>query len=538
MNNSRLSGLIMPSLFFGLGLWLIFTCGASAEFDGIMQFNSAREFLRGEGYVGWASHFWPPLFGLLMALGEHIADPLLIGKVISLVSASTLLLVTYRFVYKYSSSVILGWVGQLLLITNSVFFLSALESENHTLDSLFYVAVILLVLSLFIENKKGPGPARKSMGRSILLIGFLAGLGGLTRYTSYALLPPMVLALLFVRGPFKKKLKSLTAVFSVFALLNLFWWVSNFKLNGSPLHTWQYLNIGSRVYPGGELVWWWQDQKNYFGLSSILQDFPQEYWLNFVSNLQKIFAILWDSLRSVIGFWILSLLMVGMFKKKWALNLRERLIKLLSSGVLWVGLAFLGVYVILVSQAFVFNEVLLSWIVLFLVGIALLFQKFFEMRIYRRLVFPVLVVLAFYQIAQNVAKYRSHLFEQAHFAQVGELLKSDPAIEGKVIMSVNAAYAHYAGSKFLMMPLYYPTLDVKGMIAYLGVLPKVLSYAPKLPVDLDFTQKRADYFIVDEDSRKFFPEVDRLCEELAQTGFLEAVYKVPRATVYKINGPQ
>ncbi len=35
-----------------------------SEWGGVMQVFVGREMLSGQGYRGWSSHFWPPLFSL------------------------------------------------------------------------------------------------------------------------------------------------------------------------------------------------------------------------------------------------------------------------------------------------------------------------------------------------------------------------------------------------------------------------------------------------------------------------------------------
>ncbi|MEQ5801586.1 hypothetical protein [Halomonas sp. H10-9-1] len=71
---------------------------------------------------------------------------------------------------------------------------------------------------------------------------------------------------------------------SVFVVVSLLWWVPNYVMNGSPLATWQYLNVGSRIHPEGSLAWWWGNQDNYDGLSGLVRDYPIAFIENFFKN--------------------------------------------------------------------------------------------------------------------------------------------------------------------------------------------------------------------------------------------------------------
>jgi hypothetical protein len=56
------------------------------EWSGVMQYFSGKEILRGDGYRGWTSHFWPPLFSTVLGLVSKLLPGSTAGKIISIMS--------------------------------------------------------------------------------------------------------------------------------------------------------------------------------------------------------------------------------------------------------------------------------------------------------------------------------------------------------------------------------------------------------------------------------------------------------------------
>ena len=67
---SRVYGIWIPLLYAVILIPLFFLHDTFEEWDGVMQFFAGREILTGFGYNGWTSHFWPPLYSLLIGIGS------------------------------------------------------------------------------------------------------------------------------------------------------------------------------------------------------------------------------------------------------------------------------------------------------------------------------------------------------------------------------------------------------------------------------------------------------------------------------------
>jgi hypothetical protein len=202
-----------------------------------MQVFAGREIFRGEGYHGWTSHFWPPLFSSLCGLIENKTSGFTAGKIISIFSSTLLLFVAYFLAYILTESIEVGILSQVFLALNPLYFRESLKAHNHMLDALFFA----LGLTIFTNFIKGPIPLELGIA------GFVFGIAGLTRYTSYvSILLPFIFFFIY---PFIKADEFTFIYWLGFAIASLPWWVINARYNGSPIHNWDYLNVYQGVYP-------------------------------------------------------------------------------------------------------------------------------------------------------------------------------------------------------------------------------------------------------------------------------------------------
>lgn len=171
------------------------------EWDGVMQCFAGREILGGSGYIGWTSHFWPPLYSLLIGIGEEFAPGFEAAKSISMISGVILLFVAYIVSIELTGERRIGLLTQLFLALNPLYFISSFQAENHMLDSMFFITALLFLLK-FLRN-----PTTFNS----FVTGILCAFAGLSRYTSYALIPISFLAP-FV---FLRPRKAIPSVFSM-----------------------------------------------------------------------------------------------------------------------------------------------------------------------------------------------------------------------------------------------------------------------------------------------------------------------------------
>lgn len=521
---SRVYGIWIP-LFYALVLLpLFFFHDAFEEWDGVMQFFAGREILSSSGYNGWTSHFWPPLYSLLIGVGNLFISGFEAAKLVSIIAGILLLYVAYEFAVELFNEKKVGLLTQLFLVLNPLYLLSSLQAENHMLDSLFFVSGLLLLLKSL----------REPTIRNFLATGLICGFAGLSRYTSYALIPiAVIVPFLFL--DFKKAITAAAAILIGFALVSSPWWYYNTIMNGSPFYTWQYMNIGAAIAPkvGGK-EWWWSAQSNFNGILDIFSAMPFAYFRNFVHN--------------VISSSKLLVMSAGVLAPLTLPAIFESFISMKPKSLLTL-LGLLIVFVTLVSQAFVFDQVFLSWAVITTVLSVMFLLKFTTLCQQRypsleRYRFLILVIIFLSTAGLALTSYRtvSYINNKSDGGQLADndavtraLREYDPNIENKYVMAIHPARAYYAGAKYLMIPLYYEG-TIQGLVSYKGLSERVKAYAPKYPSTVASSDLRADYLIYDISVQQYLPQFSFLfapgSDEIPEN--FKLVHRSDQAVVYRI----
>jgi hypothetical protein len=139
------SGLWVP-LFYAIALLVISpTHKYFIEWGGVMQYFAGKEIVTGLGYHGWTSHFWPPLFSILIGLFSTVFSGFVAGKLISIVAGSILLYVAYDLANTLSDKKNTGLLVQLFIIVCPLYFLQSLLAHNHMLDSLLFIMGLWMI---------------------------------------------------------------------------------------------------------------------------------------------------------------------------------------------------------------------------------------------------------------------------------------------------------------------------------------------------------------------------------------------------------
>jgi hypothetical protein len=155
-------------------------------------------------------------------------------------------------------------------------------------------------------------------------------------------------------------------------------------------------------------------------------------------------------------------------------------------------LGFLAAYVLLVSQAFVFDEVFLSWTVVMAVAASAFWLHFSKGLEHRhgwlsrcRFSTIALACLLSLSLGTTALQIRIYLLDRSDNGQLidhelvsAALKKHDRAIAQKYVMAVNPSRAYYAGSKFMMMPTYF-TGTLMDLVSYSGLSDRVVEAAPR-----------------------------------------------------------
>lgn len=521
----KLSQFVVPALFLLVGSWLAARHILFEEWDGCIQAFAAKEMAQGLGYTGWASHYWPPLFSVLLLLLSKWMSYFVAGKAISVVSGTLLVAIMYPLALEVSRSRRVALATQLLLATNQLFLNTSIQIENHTLATLLFALTVLLALVA----------VRRQSLSWVLAWGACAGLAGLTRYTNMVLAPAGVLLILLLIGG-RRRFGYALVFLAAFIAVGSPWYAFNYHVNGAPLATWLYHNVGKEVIPKAwhstPAKFWWSDQAHFHSLRDIILANPRVYLRNFLSQLRMTVTLIitLTGLLGVVGF-------VG------ALAL-PRLTERRCWLTLWVCAA---AYVALTCQAFVYGVVMMPFLPFIALTAAMLLAHL--ARWYRRqrpkapataiasVIFALLLAMNLQASYRNLTTYlsdRSDEGEMVAAEAVGSALNRDPLIGQKYVMATNPARAYYAGSRFMCLPLYFTSDDPTALVTYRGLPTEVLNWAPRYPFRP--MVNRADYLIYDEAARRFLPQYAYLMDAKSKRvpENWSPVYAAPDVVVWRI----
>jgi 4-amino-4-deoxy-L-arabinose transferase-like glycosyltransferase len=502
------------------------------EWGGVMQLFSGQEILAGKGYHGWASYFWPPLFSFMIGIGSLIMSGFVAGKLISILSASALLLVGFHLAQELFQRRDVGWWAQVFVLLSPIYVYQSLLAHNHMLDSLFFVSG----LYLFLRSIRDPRPGK------YLIAGLVCGLAALTRYTSYVLLglPFFV----FILKPGFWRAVKLSIVFWIgFGVICLPWWYSNTVDNGSPFYSLHYLNICTSVIahnPGTNRSLWWCADQNLKGMTDIVATYPREYVKNLANNVYQSIKLL-----MLYGGALAPFVLPAALESIFLLELRH-----------WITIfGTLSFSILLISQAFVNEWYLLSWLVPIVIITVMFLLNFLDRATGK---YPVLdkyhirqlslAFLAIAGLALTCNRMANFITDERDYLLLGgveeatrALKEHDPDLQSKVVMANDPGRAYYAGSKYLVAPEVYEG-PVDGMVSYEGISEQLKNYAPKYPSSMAESELKADYLIYFD-----APEIWRGPQELPQFSFLldpksdqipsnfELVYEAPNVVAYEVH---
>jgi hypothetical protein len=499
---------LIPLFFLFFGYLLLNSHNLFEESDGVFHYYSALEISKSYNYNNWASNFWPPLYPLLGSFFIPLFDGFFILKLISLLSGFVLLLTIFDIVYSLTLNYTSAFFSQLLTILFSCFIVSSIQAENHILDT----CLILLGIKYLTKFTSYKSKA------SILLAGFFIALAGLTRYTSYAFVPGTVLYLFLVlqRRDYIYILYFLIA----FIVPSCPWWLINFMNNGNPFHTWQYLNIGlaSSGFEFGE--WWWKESSNYNSIKDLILHFKLNYFFNFIKNIFKTVYITIINLNILLFYIFLNRNLIFV-------NLKLFLISLSFSFI---------IFILLVSQAFVFTEVFLTWFIIIIIIFSSLIKSN-HYFIYFKFAFILFFIISFFKVKTYINDF-SDGGQLSDNSLIIPIIKTQgDNLKNSYVMSIHPARAFYLGSNYLTIPLYYEG-DISGLVSYKGIEQNVIKTIPTYPANIlsNNPNIKADYLIFEQSSLKYLPQFKFLFDSnsLNIPSNFKLLYKSKSCVVYKI----
>jgi hypothetical protein len=322
-----------------------------------------------------------------------------------------------------------------------------------------------------------------------------------------------------------------------FAAVSFPWWWEDARINGSPVHTWEALNVCSAVLtsePHTPRSLWWCSDQPFSGVLDIARAHPIEYLRNVKNNIAQSITDLARSTDILAPFAIPAVF--------WAL--------FLFGPEDWVILfGELAVYTGLVVQSHAEVRYFLAWVPLMTIMSVSLLVSYLD-RCEQRIAFfarsrLAVTLMIFLWVAGAWASRASLAYDLrgewsamplARIRQVSKALRThDSDLRHKTIMATEPVWAFYAGSRYLATPLIYDG-SVDGLAEYRGLSARVRAYAPKYPADL--AALRADYLVytmpgpddaLSKFSFLFNPASDRVPQNFT------LIYQSPEVVVYRID---
>jgi len=517
------SGILLPLIFLIIIIFISNFHIVFEEYDGVMQYYAGQEIFSGYGYDNWASQYWPPLYSVCIGFLSIFIPGFIAGKLISMIAAMLMVYLVFLISKELFEDKRIGLISQTFLILNPLFFNYAFIVENNMLDCLFFILAIYLFFITF----------KKMNYERFLLIGIIIGLAGLTRYTSYILLPSFILVLLIQKNNFsieRNKIIIFSAIMIIaFILTSAPWWYYNYLINGSPVYTLQYLNIGYGIFNLDD-TWWWHTQCNYDSVSSIFLANPILYLKHFLINIKESLICLIEEMGVLAPFAIVAIL-VSFF--------------VLKSQHKWTLFLSFSLFLLLVCQAFIYREVFLSWVIILTIPSIFVFQNILtkvKNKKFKRVFFISTIFIALFMVSFSTYDYiideKNDKGRLTDLTEISNFLEEyDSNISDKYVMCVHPARSYYINAKYLMIPLYYNG-SVEGLVYYNGISKKVLDTSPKNPF-YPKNKLKADYLIYDKSAENYLPQFsfllypDKNNSNIPKN--LKLIYISDSAAVYKVN---
>lgn len=146
-------GILLPLIFLIIIMGISCYHNTFEEYDGVMQFFAGEEIFHGQGYTGWASHFWPPLYSILIGFLSNFTSGFFAGKIIAFTSVSIILYLVFQISLQLFDDKKIGLLAQIFLMINPLLFISAMQVENNLLEDMFFIFTIFLFFKAIDQPK-------------------------------------------------------------------------------------------------------------------------------------------------------------------------------------------------------------------------------------------------------------------------------------------------------------------------------------------------------------------------------------------------
>lgn len=288
--------LLLPCLFFLFAMVCLWMFDKSFTMDGYLTINTSRAIRGGYGYTGHFSEVYPPLYAIITSLMSVIFNPINSAKIISVVSASSLLIILPYLSFKIGRTYIPGLYVQLILVFSPNYLQYALTAENYFFGAFLFAWAVYLGINQLTRDKP-PSP--------MSLFVLVTTLAILTRLTAM-IIPVVFIATLASKSELKLKRRTVIWLSVTFILACSPWFFYRL-LQGKlfyPSLRWNVIGlsfINNGLVEFSTLEWVYIDFFNYESIFDFIFYNPETFGINFLLNTRKTLNLL-GNYFSPLGF--------------------------------------------------------------------------------------------------------------------------------------------------------------------------------------------------------------------------------------------
>jgi len=402
---------------------------------------SAKKFLAGEIPM---DAFRGPLYPMILAIfGFILRDFFHAGIFIAVLSASTLVYITFELLKKIFSPLVSFFVTVLLTI-NPVFIQFSYSSGTD----MFFNALAALTLFFFFKDKE-------LNYKNLILAAIFGGLSYLTRYNGI-FLTSFIFVILFVNSwnmSWIDRIKASLVFAAIFLITFSPWGFYCLSEKGSFFYNENYKNIAYEVYGKGKMSWddfWFSESSKITSLTEVIFKDAGLFLSTVAGNIADHFL---NDMEKLVGwqvgiFVILGLVLIIISKafKNW---------KTQETGYYLVNLFFFALLlVVFYSERF---SLFLIPFYLVLAIQPLFFEKFkiakFLPQTFKYLLLTGLIVFTFVKSysfnSQNINSGPTELLALQEWYEENV----SPDMKGKTVAARKAHVAYYLDMDFKLMPM-------------------------------------------------------------------------------------
>jgi hypothetical protein len=402
---------------------------------------SAKKFLAGEIPM---DAFRGPLYPMILAIfGFILRDFFHAGIFIAVLSASTLVYITFELLKKIFSPLVSFFVTVLLVI-NPVFIQFSYSSGTD----MFFNALAALTLFFFFKDKE-------LNYKNLILAAIFGGLSYLTRYNGI-FLTSFIFVILFVNSwnvSWIDRIKASLVFAAIFLITFSPWGFYCLSEKDSFFYNENYKNIAYEVYGKGKMSWddfWFSESSKITSLTEVIYKDTGLFLSTVAGNITDHFV---NDMEKLVGwqigvFVILGLVLIIISKpfKKW---------KTQETGYYLVNLFFFALLlVVFYSERF---SLFLIPFYLVLAIQPLFFEKFkiakFLPQTFKYLLLTGLIVFTFVKSysfnSQNINSGPTELLALQEWYEENV----SPDMKGKTVAARKAHVAYYLDMDFKLMPM-------------------------------------------------------------------------------------